>query len=108
MTFGAAWCLSRHGVRNHGKGSDPPLLDVSFPAARMQEPMATHVCLGLILCRGMSVYVARHGKLAFQYHFGLKDAEKGLPIEKDTIFRLYSMTKVKYSLPPLVSFMAVV
>ncbi len=42
---------------------------------------------------GAVVLVARKGKLAYFRSFGLRDKEKGLPMEKDSIFRAYSMTK---------------
>lgn len=42
---------------------------------------------------GIVSAVARRGKLVhFQAH-GLRNMEKGLPMEKDTIFRLFSMTR---------------
>ncbi len=42
---------------------------------------------------GVVSAVARRGKLVhFQAH-GLRNVEKGLPMEKDTIFRLFSMTR---------------
>jgi CubicO group peptidase (beta-lactamase class C family) len=46
---------------------------------------------------GYLVGVARHGHLAYLASSGHRDREAGLPIEADTIFRIYSMTK------PLVS-----
>ncbi|HLK25219.1 MAG TPA: serine hydrolase domain-containing protein [Caulobacteraceae bacterium] len=42
---------------------------------------------------GCQVAVARHGRLAYFKSFGLRDRERGKPVEDDTIFRLYSMTK---------------
>ena len=37
--------------------------------------------------------VARHGKLVHFETYGKRDIETGAPVEKDTIFRIYSMTK---------------
>ena len=37
--------------------------------------------------------VARHGKIAHFETFGKQDLESGVPMAKDTIFRIYSMTK---------------
>ncbi|MFL2938926.1 MAG: serine hydrolase domain-containing protein [Opitutales bacterium] len=42
---------------------------------------------------GGTVVVARKGKVAHFGTYGLRDREAGLPVEKDTIFRIYSMTK---------------
>lgn len=42
---------------------------------------------------GAVLLVARHGKIAYFKNYGYRDNEKQLPMEKDSIFRLYSMTK---------------
>ena len=42
---------------------------------------------------GGIVLVARNGKLVFQETYGLRDVERQLPVERDTIFRIYSMSK---------------
>ena len=42
---------------------------------------------------GGIVVVARKGKVAHFGTYGLRDQQAGLPVEKDTIFRIYSMTK---------------
>ena len=42
---------------------------------------------------GAVLLVARGGKIAYFKSFGMRDTEKGLPMEKDSIFRVYSMTK---------------
>jgi CubicO group peptidase (beta-lactamase class C family) len=42
---------------------------------------------------GAVLLVARHGKVAYFKSFGYLDNEKKLPMEKDSIFRVYSMTK---------------
>src|SRR3954471_2676530 len=42
---------------------------------------------------GWSVLVARRGRVAYAARCGLRDIEAGLPVEADTIFRIYSMTK---------------
>ena len=43
--------------------------------------------------KGCQVMVARHGAPAYFRSFGEMDAERGKPVEDDTIFRIYSMTK---------------
>jgi CubicO group peptidase (beta-lactamase class C family) len=42
---------------------------------------------------GCQVAVARHGQVGYFRSFGNRDAERGLPVEDDTIWRIYSMTK---------------
>jgi len=42
---------------------------------------------------GAVLLVAREGKIAYFKSFGYRDKEKTLPMEKDSIFRVYSMTK---------------
>ena len=42
---------------------------------------------------GAVLLVARHGKIAYFKSFGYRDNNKQLPMEKDSIFRIQSMTK---------------
>ncbi|MDB5451985.1 MAG: beta-lactamase [Caulobacteraceae bacterium] len=42
---------------------------------------------------GCQVLVTRHGHLAYQKSFGLRDRERAAPWSDDTVVRLYSMTK---------------
>jgi CubicO group peptidase (beta-lactamase class C family) len=42
---------------------------------------------------GCQVAVARHGHAGYFRSFGLRDRERSLPVEEDTIWRIYSMTK---------------
>jgi CubicO group peptidase (beta-lactamase class C family) len=42
---------------------------------------------------GVVALIARRGKIAYFETFGMRDVEAGKPMEKDTIFRIYSMTK---------------
>ena len=46
---------------------------------------------------GAVIAIARRGKLVYYKAFGMQNAEKNIPMSKDSIFRIYSMTK------PLVS-----
>jgi CubicO group peptidase (beta-lactamase class C family) len=46
---------------------------------------------------GVVVMIARKGRLAYSESFGFQNRDKGTPMDKETIFRAYSMTK------PLVS-----
>lgn len=42
---------------------------------------------------GWQLQVARHGEVAHFSSYGMRDVEAGLPVEDDTLFRIYSMTK---------------
>jgi CubicO group peptidase (beta-lactamase class C family) len=42
---------------------------------------------------GWLISVARHGRVAHLSTYGHRDVEAGLPVEADTVFRIYSMTK---------------
>ena len=42
---------------------------------------------------GYLVTVSRHGKLAHVSGYGARDRDEGLPVESDTLWRIYSMTK---------------
>ena len=42
---------------------------------------------------GWQVMVSRHGRVAHLSSYGLADKEAGKPVEPDTIWRIYSMTK---------------
>ena len=50
---------------------------------------------------GGIVVIARNGKIAHFKPYGLRDREAKLPMEKDTIFRIYSMTKAVTSVAAL-------
>ncbi len=43
--------------------------------------------------KGLSYLVYRRGEVAHQAIFGLADAERGMSLREDSIFRIYSMTK---------------
>jgi CubicO group peptidase (beta-lactamase class C family) len=42
---------------------------------------------------GGLVLIARNGKVVFEETYGLRDVERKQPVEADTIFRIYSMSK---------------
>jgi CubicO group peptidase (beta-lactamase class C family) len=42
---------------------------------------------------GVTVGLHRHGRLAFVESYGSRDLEQGLPMTRDTLVRIYSMTK---------------
>src|ERR1700761_9580749 len=43
--------------------------------------------------KGWLLTVSRQGKLVYTARYGQRDAEAGLPVEPDTLWRIYSMTK---------------
>jgi CubicO group peptidase (beta-lactamase class C family) len=42
---------------------------------------------------GISTLIARRGQIVHRALFGIADKEAGLPLQEETIFRIYSMTK---------------
>jgi CubicO group peptidase (beta-lactamase class C family) len=42
---------------------------------------------------GAVIILARNGKVIYHEAFGVRDSETGRPMQKDSIFRIYSMTK---------------
>ena len=68
--------------------------EVGFDAARLARidtRLARYVDDGRL--PGWLVLVARDGQIAHLSTYGRRDVEHGLPIETDTVFRIYSMTK---------------
>ncbi|MBO0691818.1 MAG: beta-lactamase family protein [Acidimicrobiaceae bacterium] len=68
--------------------------EVGFDAKRLgriEEHFRSYVDDGRL--PGWLVTVAREGKLVYVAEYGQRDMEAGLPVEGDTIWRIYSMTK---------------
>lgn len=68
--------------------------EVGFDAARLRridEHFAHYVDDGRL--PGWLTLVCRRGKVAHLSTYGQRDVEAGLPVEHDTVFRIYSMTK---------------
>jgi len=59
--------------------------------ARIGPHFHSYVDRGLL--PGWTVAVSRRGKVVHLEHYGERDKEAGLPVEDDTLFRIYSMTK---------------
>ncbi|MBK7951016.1 MAG: beta-lactamase family protein [Deltaproteobacteria bacterium] len=59
--------------------------------ARLARTLGEHVERGELV--GVSSLVARGGEVVHFHATGLRDREAGLPLTRDTIFRIYSMTK---------------
>ena len=66
-------------------GLDPARL------ARIDRHFARYVDEGLLA--GWQIVVTRGGQIAHASVYGHRDAEAGLPVEADTLWRIYSMTK---------------
>jgi CubicO group peptidase (beta-lactamase class C family) len=58
---------------------------------RIDASLARYVDDGKLA--GSLVTVSRHGKLAHVSAYGQRDREEGLPVETDTLWRIFSMTK---------------
>src|SRR6202451_738976 len=68
--------------------------EVGFAADRLRrldESSTRYVDDGLL--KGWLLTVSRHGKLAYVASYGQRDAEAGLPVEADTLWRIYSMAQ---------------
>lgn len=59
--------------------------------ARIKDHFAAYVDDGRL--PGWQVQIARRGEIVYRESYGQRDLENGLPIEDDTVFRIYSMTK---------------
>ncbi len=68
--------------------------EAGFDAERLDR-IATHLDTYLTSQRlpGYSVAISRNGKRPYVHTSGMRDMEAGLPVEIDTVFRIYSMTK---------------
>ena len=66
-------------------GFDPDRL------ARLDRHFARYVDDGLL--PGWHIVVGRRGKIAHSSHYGHRDVAAGLPVEPDTRWRIFSMTK---------------
>ena len=71
--------------------AEPEEVGLSRPAlTRISEAMAREIAAGR--AAGVSMLVARHGRVAYAERFGLLKPG-GPPMPSDAIFRIYSMTK---------------
>ena len=81
----AAWCQEL-------PAADPAALGFSAERlAQLGTSLKDDMKVGRI--PGAVVLVARHGKVAYFEAFGQQNHETGAPMRKDSIFRIYSMTK---------------
>jgi CubicO group peptidase (beta-lactamase class C family) len=68
--------------------------ELGFDAGRLQRierHLAAYVDDGRLA--GWQVLVSRRGKRVLSSTYGLRDKEAGLPVEPETLWRIYSMTK---------------
>jgi CubicO group peptidase (beta-lactamase class C family) len=68
--------------------------EVGFAAdrlSRLDDNFRRYVDDGRL--KGWLLTVSRHSQLAYTASYGQRDAEAGLPVEPDTLWRIYSMTK---------------
>ncbi|MCW2605785.1 MAG: serine hydrolase [Frankiales bacterium] len=68
--------------------------EVGFDAARLariDDVLGRYVDDGRLA--GWQVVVGRHGRTVHSSVRGMRDLEAGLPVEQDTLWRIYSMTK---------------
>ena len=59
--------------------------------ARIDKALKVHIEKGVI--PGATILIGRQGKIAYFKTYGLQDKDGGVPMKKDTIFHLYSMSK---------------
>jgi CubicO group peptidase (beta-lactamase class C family) len=59
--------------------------------ARLGRVTQEHVDAGRL--PGAVILIARRGRIAYYEAFGFRDRDKNLPMARDSIFRIYSMTK---------------
>ena len=63
----------------------------SFDTAQIDQILSDAVESGEVI--GVSALVYDEGQVVYQNAFGLQDRERSKPVKRDTIFRIYSMTK---------------
>ena len=91
-----------------GAFADPPLPTASPESQgfsperleRLHQRLAGLVAEGQYA--GMVSLVARNGRIVDWRTYGLRDVEERLPMEKDTIVRIYSMSKILTSVAALI------
>jgi len=93
QTVHAGYAVKTPGPRDLSVKVTPE--EVGFDSARLKlfdDYMANAVNSGRVA--GMTTYLARHGKVVSFKTYGKSNLDAGTPINEDTIFRIYSMTKL--------------
>ena len=109
LSFGVlAACVTSEPVTDPVVADAPPVVEetvetlvettatpeLTFDAARVaaiETAMGDYVRDGRLY--GIHTRLAQKGEIVSDYYAGLRGLEQGLPIEGDTIYRIYSMTK---------------
>ncbi|MBI4764327.1 MAG: beta-lactamase family protein [Deltaproteobacteria bacterium] len=68
--------------------------DLGFSSERLafiDKTLASYIEKGII--PGATILIGRNGKIAYFKTYGMQDKENKMPMKKDTIFRIYSMSK---------------
>ena len=95
----ASLLIFSHSLLLFAAAAEPPL-PIAVPEAvglsserlaRIGRTVEADVAAGRL--PGAVVAVVRHGRLAYYEAFGFRDKEAGIPMTKDTIFAIASMTK---------------
>ena len=79
--------------------------DMGFDAGRLErinEHFRSYVDQNKLA--GWLIHVARRGEPVFFATYGMRDLEAGLPVENDTLFRIFSMTKPITSVAAMILF----
>jgi CubicO group peptidase (beta-lactamase class C family) len=79
-----------------GAGNDQPPVPpetLGFSAERLQRLDRSLQQVADKEFAGMVTILTRHGKVVYSRTTGKQDLETGVPMQKDTIFRIASMTK---------------
>lgn len=94
IAFASGCRHAPHASGGDGDGNDVEALDAGTSRerfARLEHTLAAHVERGELA--GVASLVARHGEVVHFAATGLRDRERGAPLTRDTIYRIYSMTK---------------
>ncbi len=88
----ACGALAAHAVEILPKAGKPEEVGLSSERlARLGRVTQDHVDAGRL--PGAVILVARRGRIAYYEAFGFRDRDRGLQMARDSIFRIYSMTK---------------
>jgi CubicO group peptidase (beta-lactamase class C family) len=92
LLCGAALCAAAFSWAQGLPSASPESVGMSSDRlARVTETFKNEVAQGRL--PGVVMMVARKGKLVYSEAFGMQDRANGVPMSKDSIFRIYSMTK---------------
>ena len=87
-----AWPAAPAGAAPDAAEVEPEAVGLSSEGLdRMRAALTGHVEGGALA--GGVILIERRGRVAYFEAVGARDIERGLPMERDTIFRIYSMTK---------------